>query len=59
MKWNEVHTEKTRENSRNAKNAKKRKKYDHLSASFLWLTYAQNFNHGSYIALVEIIIRQR
>jgi len=34
-------------------------KDDHLPASYLWLTRAQNFDHGSYIALVEIIIRQR
>jgi len=45
-----VHTEKTREKQQ------KRKKEDHLSAS---LTREQNFDHGSYIALVEIIIRQR
>jgi len=48
-----VHTEKTREKQQ------KRKKDDHLSASYLWLTRAQNFDHGSYIALVEIINRQR
>jgi len=34
----------------------KRKKDDHLFARYLWLTRAQNFDHGSYIALVEIII---
>jgi len=26
----------------------KRKKDDHLSASYLWLTRAQNFDHASY-----------
>jgi len=41
------------------KKQQKRKKDDPLSASYLWLTRAQNFDHGSYIALVKIIIRQR
>jgi len=45
-----VHIEKTREKQQ------KRKKDDHLSASYLWLTRAQNFDHGSYMYVTAVEI---